>query len=116
MTEYELGLAKLRELARSWGGDITIAQIGTSTMADFRNTIEALRVWDATKPDREKVWDNAIAGLVELKQAEDEDAKAQALVHAAFHEDTKHVNSLDRCRLVHPDDPWLRRLVSNATR
>jgi len=83
-------------------------------MADFRNTIEALRVWDATKPDREKAWDNASDGLVELKLAEDEDAKAQALVHAAFHEDTKHINSLDRCALVHPDDPWLRSLVEGS--
>ena len=84
-------------------------------MADFRNTAEALRVWDESLPVREENWENVV-DLPTLKHAEDEDGKAMELVHQAFHADTKEFNNIEQCRLIHPDDPFIRRIVRENLR
>jgi hypothetical protein len=73
-------------------------------MADFKRTRDALRVWDEDRPRRDAVWEAADGTEI--------DAEAAALVHLAFHEDTKEFNSLEQCQLVHPDDPWLRAVIT----
>ena len=85
-------------------------------MTDFTRTREALRVYDEGKPEREKLWDAAAVSTNETSYvvAQASDTAAEARVTLAFFEDTKHINNLEQCKLVHPDDPWLRNLVRNA--
>jgi len=84
-------------------------------MTDFARTREALRVYDEGKPEREKLWDAAAVAMnaTSYATAQASDAAARARVVLAFFEDTKHANSLDHCKLIHPDDQWLRNLVRN---
>lgn len=81
----------------------------------FARTREALRVYDEGKPARAKWWDELVNDIPSLEAAEAEDAKAAELVHLAFYEDTKQFNSLEQCKLVHPNDPWLRAVVGADT-
>lgn len=85
-----------------------------SAETKFERTSEALRVYDEGKPARAKWWDELVNDTAELAAAEEMDAKAVELVHQAFYEDTKQFNSLEQCRLVHPDDPWLRAVVGTG--
>jgi hypothetical protein len=86
-------------------------------MTDFTRTREALRVYDEGKPEREKLWDAAAVSMNKTSYviAEASDTAAVEQVILAFFEDTKHINSLDRCKLIHPNDPWLRRLVAKES-
>ena len=85
-------------------------------MTDFTRTREALRVYDEGKPEREKLWDAAAVAMnaTSFAIAQASDAAARARVVLAFFEDTKHVNSLEHCKRVHPDDPWLRNCVAET--
>jgi hypothetical protein len=83
-------------------------------VTDFSRTRAALKVYDDTAGAREANWTKTWAAEdweAALHVAETADAEAAALVHQAFFEDTKAFNSMDRCKLVGPDDPWLRKLV-----
>jgi len=81
-------------------------------MTDFSRTREALRVYDEGKQARDKLWDEASNGSKDLAVALKADADAEKLVSLAFYEDSKHVNSYAHASLVHPDEPWLRKLVA----
>lgn len=73
-------------------------------------TKAALEEWDRAQPELTRslssidseeglrLWEAGLEGLW-LK------------VSHAFYEETKDRNSVQNCRLVHPDDPWLRELV-----
>lgn len=80
----------------------------------MENTIKASKAYDEDKPRRDALWDSA-ATNEDVRAAVAEDERAADDVRAAFFEDTKDVNSRDRAFLVHPDDPWLRKLASSST-
>lgn len=79
-------------------------------MTDFTRTREALKVYDADTPRRDKLWNDAMTNEA-VYAAQAEDKVAADKVREAFAEDTKHVNSRERAFLVSPNDPWLRRIV-----
>ncbi len=76
----------------------------------FRRTSEALKAYDASKDDRAMWWHEA-TDLDDVRSAEEQDKHAEDLVRDAFVLDTQDVNQEAQARLIHPDDPWLRRLV-----
>lgn len=82
-------------------------------MSDFTRTGQALRVYDAHRIVRNALWEAAVETF-DVYVAEQADKEAAELVHQAFFEDTKEFNSIERCRLVHPDDPWLRNTIKNV--
>lgn len=82
----------------------------TVTLNGMERTKAALAVYDGGKSEREALLDRAesnedVWAWVAMEKA------AADLVREAFAADSAHVNSRDRAFLVHPDDPWLRRLV-----
>lgn len=79
-------------------------------MTDFTRTREALKAYDIEKVSLRVLWDKA-ATNEEVVNIEALEKVACDKVRAAFYEDTKEVNSRDRAALVHPDDPWLRRIA-----
>lgn len=82
-------------------------------MTDFSHTKQALRVYDAHRIVRNALWEAASVGeIFDIYVAEQADKEAEDLVRQAFYEDTKEFNSKDHCKLIHPDDPWLRRVVN----
>lgn len=52
------------------------------------------------------------AQLIGVREYQAEDA--DELVTLAFYEDTKQFNNMEQCKLVHPDDPWLRAVVTEG--
>lgn len=74
----------------------------------YPHLAEALRVWDSGKAERKARWD---AARTEAQQcaAVRLESIAEEKVARAFAQDSH--NPIGRARLVHPDDPWLRRLV-----
>ena len=83
-------------------------------MTDFTRTREALRVYDEGKPERDELWE-AVVDDASYMVAQAAETPAVEQVILAFFEDTKHINSLDRCKLIHPNDPWLRRLLAKES-
>jgi hypothetical protein len=77
-------------------------------------TRSALEIYDAGKSERHAVWD-AVETNEDVWACVARDKEAADLVREAFAEDTAHVNSRDRAFLIHPDDPWVRRLASANT-
>jgi hypothetical protein len=78
----------------------------------YQHTRHALAGYDAGRDTREQAWQMAqTAGAV--RQAARSDLLAALVVSEAFFKDTRGLNQLDRCQLVHPDDPWLRKLIND---
>lgn len=77
----------------------------------FDKTREALKVWDADQGRLDNKLYNAHTNNEIWAWGADVKAAAD-LVRAAFYEDTKGINTWDQAKLVHPRDPWLRKLVS----
>ena len=78
---------------------------------DLTRTKAAVALWDAQKPVFDTLLEDALTN-------EDVLAWGMALyasqlqVGQAFFEDTKDRNSQSCVPIVHPDDPWLRRLLA----
>ena len=77
----------------------------------LERTKVAVAAWDADKPRRDALWSAAMTNEAVYAAQADEKTEADK-VREAFFEDTKDVNSRDHAALIHPDDPWLRRLLS----
>ncbi len=84
-------------------------------MTDFARTRAAIAAWDAGARARYECW-LAVSTKEELRAAMAREKEEADLVREAFAEDTAHVNSRDNAFLVHPDDPWLRRVVGAPER
>lgn len=67
--------------------------------------------YDSTKPQRDAAWLDALTNAA-VWACVRRDKTAEDRVRQAFAKDTSDVNSRDRAFLVHPDDPWLRRIVA----
>jgi hypothetical protein len=67
----------------------------------FPHTIEALRVFDARKPELDLLWAAAKTDD-EVDELLAEEKEAEIQVQTAFYEDTKdrHSNSLDNCKML----------------
>lgn len=77
---------------------------------DLTRTKAAVAVYDADKPRRDALWEAAeTAEAVFAAQAEEKVAENR--VREAFALDTADRNTKSQAYLVHPDDPWLRRLL-----
>lgn len=78
----------------------------------FRNTREALRVWDAEQPelDRQLV---SIKDGIDFAEWQAAEHHARERLAQAFYADTKDLNTLTNCRLVDPET--LRRWVAQET-
>lgn len=74
----------------------------------FPHTLAALRAYDEGRAAREQAWERASKSEVEVEEAERCDKAAELKVQEALYADTQPINCLDNCKLVHPDDPWLR--------
>jgi hypothetical protein len=72
-------------------------------------TRAALEIWDAGHAAREERWQNALTTTAVNRCAQRDKKEALPVQQAFFKETT---NSLDRCRLVEPNDAWLRFLVA----
>lgn len=70
---------------------------------DFPNARAALEVWLQGQDDRSRAWDRVECND-DVWAAERADNEALAKVQEAFFEDTKPINSLDHCRLIHITD------------
>lgn len=76
----------------------------------FQRTSKALQAYDEDRPRREALWER-VQTAMDVGRCVHEEQAAANLVREAFFRDTQHVNSKDRAFLVHPNDPWLRRIV-----
>jgi len=79
----------------------------------FDHTRKALTVYDQAAPERSAAWSAALTNQEDFAEAVARDKRDGDVVREAFYQDTQHTNSRDRAFLVHPDDPWFRRLVAN---
>lgn len=79
----------------------------------FDRTREAVRVYDADKPRRNALWEAATTNEGVLA-AQAEDRAAEDKVRESFALDTADVNTRSQAFLVHPDDPWLRKLLERV--
>jgi len=79
-------------------------------MTKFARSREALKVYDQEKPIILELFAKADTQQL-LTLALAADATSVAKVREAFADDTKDINRRDQALLVHPDDPWLRRLM-----
>jgi len=73
-------------------------------------TKSALEEWDRVQPELARAAD-LIADEEGLRLWEARLEELWLKVSDAFYEETKDRNSVQNCRLVNPDDPWLRELV-----
>lgn len=83
-------------------------------MSRFARTIKVLAEYDAGKAERARQL-SAVLTESDWERYAKMEAKAVTRVQSAFFADTCDVNSWDRVKLVHPDDPWLRDLVKGAS-
>lgn len=81
-----------------------------SGKARFHRTREALKVYDAGKHERDMAW-AAAEDNKDVHSAKFMEQAAQDFVRDAFVLDTLEINQEARSRLIHPDDPWLRKTV-----
>lgn len=65
----------------------------------FENTNKALKIYDSTQLERDLLWEKAHNDKT-IKTAQAADEKMRVFVCKAFYEDTKHINSLDKCLLL----------------
>ncbi len=72
-------------------------------------TKAALEVWDAGAEARAKRWHDALTNKAVWACVKRDEQEALP-IQKSFASETP--NSLDRAKLVLPDDPWLRRLVT----
>lgn len=79
-------------------------------MSDFKRTKAAILKWERTRPERDREW-NAVQTDADVDRCQALDERARLLVGAAFYEETKDINRPWVAQLVHPADPWLRRLA-----
>lgn len=73
-------------------------------------TKSALQEWDRAQPELTR----SISLISDEEGLRLWEARLEELwlkVSDAFYEETKDRNSVQNCRLVNPDDPWLRDLV-----
>ena len=77
----------------------------------MKRTQGALQTYDEDRPRRDALWDQ-VQTNADVERCRHEDELAADRVREAFFEDTQHVNTRDRAFLVHPNDPWLRRIVA----
>lgn len=73
-------------------------------------TKSALEEWDRTRAERLHRFEVA-ENDEEVRLAEAALEHQWLKVSKVFYEETKDRNSVQNCRLVNPDDPWLRELV-----
>lgn len=76
-------------------------------------TAKALATFDAQKPQLEALWQKPQCND-DVYAAQRAEKEAWSAVQEAFA--TESPNSLDRCRLVGVDDPWLRGLVERSAK
>jgi hypothetical protein len=65
----------------------------------FKQSRQAMVIWKMTEYGRQKAWDSVLNEQDVLDCQQDDEA-ARLEVATAFHEDTKHVNNWDKCKLV----------------
>lgn len=75
----------------------------------LKGTKAALAVWDAGAEARAKRWHDALTTAAVNRCVRLDKKEALPVQQALFQETC---NQLDRCMLVLPDDPWLRRQVA----
>ena len=75
----------------------------------FPKTLIALRDYDAAAHEREELW-RRIDSEEELAAAQARDKTDEDRVREAFFEEGP--NSRQNAFLIHPDDPWFRRVVN----
>lgn len=76
----------------------------------FKNTIEALAIYDLGLEERQRLWDTA-QSEADVDAADAAEKSALTMVQYAFYEDTKHVNSREHCKLA---DIGFMRLCANG--
>ncbi|HVI42705.1 MAG TPA: hypothetical protein VM577_18895 [Anaerovoracaceae bacterium] len=80
----------------------------------MEHTKKALEVWDSYTPLFERLW--GLADTNSLVEAVYRlELQAIEKVREAFYQDTKEFNSKSHASLIHPNDPWLRNLITKNT-
>lgn len=70
----------------------------------MKHTRIALEEYDRTAPERALLWANCSTDY-DLAFIEELEERARVKVCEAFYADTSHINSLDKCLLLHPGPP-----------
>lgn len=84
-------------------------------MGAFDRTRAAVAAWDAARGEREARFHAALerdAPPSVFAEAEAAEAAELRAFHEAFYADTEGVNSRSHVLTVHPDDPWVRKLIA----
>lgn len=90
-------------------GDLVVQKTPAPSKVDYSRTRAAVDAYRAT--DWEVRYEDAETNeQVEAIQTEED--RMVAVVREEFAIESSHVNSADRAKLVHPNDPWLRKLIA----